>query len=142
MPEAYGKLDGLREIIPPAMPVQEFDLPWLLLLACLGTILLLLAMYTRYRQRPISRARRQYRKLSRPGSRMDAVCYGDAITAILRIYSGTDKLQDANITGLDRQVWHALIDDCNRLRFSGVHSCPDVIKRAMTKTEKLLWSTH
>jgi hypothetical protein len=142
MPETYGKLDGLREIIPPAMPVQEFDLPWLLLLACVGALLLLLAMYIRYRQRPLTRARRQYRKLSRPGSRLDAVRYGDAITAILRMYSGTHNLQGASITGIDKQAWLALIDDCNRLRFSGVHSCPDVIEQAMNKTEKLLWSTH
>jgi hypothetical protein len=142
MPEPYGKLDGLRDIIPPAMPLQEFDLPWLLLLICLGVLVLLLAMYICSRRRPISRARRRYRKLSQPGSRMDAVYYGEAITAILRIYSGTHNLRCANIAGLDRQVWLALIDDCNRLRFSGVHSCPDVIEQAMTKTEKLLWSTH
>jgi hypothetical protein len=142
MPEAYGKLDGLREIIPPSMPAQEFDLPWLLLLTCLGALLLLLAMYIRYRQRPLSRARRLYHKLSRPGYRLDAVRYGDAITAILRIYSGTHNLQSASISGHDRQVWLALIDDCNRLRFSGADSCPDVIEQAMTKIEKLLWATH
>lgn len=142
MPEPYGKLEGLRELIAPAAPLQEYQLPWLLLVICVLVLLLMLTIITRYRKRPLLRARRRYRKLVRSGVQRNANHYGDAITAILRIYSGCHNLNNAHVTVLDRQDWLALLDDCNRLRFAGVTDSDDVVERAIQKTRKLLWPTR
>ncbi len=139
MPEDFGKLDGLREIIAPAVPAQEYQLPWLLVLVCVLVVLSCLVLYARYRQRPLTRARRYFRKLDGAAMRMNPARYGDAITEILRIYSGSQDLRSATISTLERREWLALIDDCNNLRFSGVDSCADIVARTIARTEKLLW---
>jgi cbb3-type cytochrome oxidase subunit 3 len=139
MPEPYGKLDGLREIIHPAMPAPGGGQSWLVALLCLVVLLLLFYLYRRYRQRPLTRARRLFHQFRQQAPTLDAARCGDSLMAILRIYLNTDKLQAMTVPGFSRQEWQGLIDDCNHLRFSGAGKQPDIVSRAMDQTGKLLW---
>ena len=142
MNEVQGKLDGLRDIIAPLMPVQQYQLPWFLLLTCLLLMLLLLMAYRSYRRRPLVRARRSYRRLAGTATQLDAHRLGDALSSILRTYCGCHNLREADVSAPDRQLWLVLLDDCNELRFAGVTCRNEVIERAMQSTRKLLWPSQ
>ncbi len=141
MPETHGKLEGLRDIIPPDMPVLEYQLPWMLILMILAVLILVFIGLKHYRQDPLRSARRQFRQLLKKSVGQDPVATGEAITSILRTYCNTHNLANVDLHGIERRDWLKLLDDCNHLRFSARDDKSGSIQRALEKTQQLLWRT-
>ena len=139
MPEAIGKLDGLRDIIHPLAPVQtDYSAPLVILIGVLlGTFIYYI--YKRYQQRRLARARRCFRRLKHHSSDWDANQCGDAVMTILRLYSGTHNVQMQNFPGLNPDAWSFLTRDCNRLRFSTEPAEKEALQGLMKQIEAILW---
>lgn len=139
MPETVGTLDGLRDIIHPLAPVQtDYFLPFIIII-CVTIGVFIYFLYTRYQHRRLSRARRNFQRLNHYSSTWSANQCGDAVMAILRLYSGAHNVQRQHFPGLDMGEWAVLIEDCNRLRFSTESVSKEVLPGLMKQIEAILW---
>lgn len=134
-----GKLDGLRDIIHPPVPVT-YDYTILMVLGMLFLITgLFYYLYRRYQQRRLYKARQRYIQLRKNQHRWTAHQSGEAIIGILRLYTGTHNMKYQHSYGMDDKEWTALLKRCNQLRFSDVVLSEDLLTMPMALLEYLLW---
>lgn len=140
MSEVSGKLDGLRDIMAPAIPPTSGQVSWLVVMAAILFSLIVVLAIRRHRRQPHYRARRLFRQLQQDYTACKPSTCGDRLVAILRLYAGQHNLRKVALTSADRQVWSRLLEDCDRLRFSTIADAEDLIKAVMDRTRSLLWS--
>lgn len=142
MADETGRLDGLRDIIHPSMPVS----PDYSMLITLGLILLIAGvlyyLYHRYQQRRLYKARQVFVQLRNNKHQWSAHQCGESLVTILRLYTGSHNVRYQETYGLDKKQWAALLNRCNQLRFSDVVISEEQLTMPMAILEGILWRRH
>lgn len=139
MPDTAGKLDGLRDIIHPSVPVVNDYSVLVLLGVCVLIILILAFSYRQYQQRRLIKARQYFNRLKRNRSQWTAHQCGESMMTILRLYSGEHNVKQKEFKRLDDRAWSLLIATCNQLRFSMMPVSNEVLEETLAKIEVILW---
>jgi len=144
MSEQAGKLDGLREIIPPRLlEVTDFTQLWMLIGALL-VMLVMIGLIWKKRQQPIAKARRLFKQVTHAD--VDSRQLGQRLIDVIRLVTVTHNLDakcvPENSHGLNDSEWSGLISACYQLRFSTTDITSADRDKVISLTSRLLWPQH
>jgi len=143
MSEQSGALDGIKDIVQPAMPLLTDSSIYFIAVMIIVVIGLPGVLLIYYRRLPRVRAKRLYRYLKKSWPDLQAQQCGQMVMSILRLSQGQYNLNEKSYPEQDitlsRTQWRWLMQQSNQLRFSVGNNKSTDTKEILLLLEQVLW---